>query len=354
VVRSCSLFDARPRPLRLAAAWFAAGVFLVLLAPAVGDARRGSDVDRLRAEGKRITKSRHAAVVELYALDSRLAGERARLGSIELRIAEIRRQRRDVAAQLRVARRSAVLAERGLAQRLHLLYEQSEVDPLAVLLGASSLEDALATIDDLKHTAAHDRRVLAQLRAARVTLAALERTLTGRENDLVRLATESARTARSLAAARAARSSYLGKLARKQALTQARITSIERQALLARQRSQQLVERTRVASNGTSSPEPVQQLEPSVAPEGTRTLTVVATGYSIHGTTATGLPTGWGIVAVDPNVIPLGTRLTIPGYGEAVAADVGSAVQGATIDLWFPTVAQALSWGRRTVTIELH
>ena len=83
-------------------------------------------------------------------------------------------------------------------------------------------------------------------------------------------------------------------------------------------------------------------------------MTVLATGYSLPGTTATGVPVGWGIVAVDPAVIPLGTRMTIPGYGEGVAADTGGAVQGATIDLWFPTEAQALAWGRRTVTITLH
>ena len=86
---------------------------------------------------------------------------------------------------------------------------------------------------------------------------------------------------------------------------------------------------------------------------GAHTLTVTATGYSMHGNTATGAPTGWGVVAVDPSVIPLGTRLSIPGYGSGVAADTGGAIQGATIDLWFPTVAQANAWGRRTVTISV-
>jgi 3D (Asp-Asp-Asp) domain-containing protein len=85
-----------------------------------------------------------------------------------------------------------------------------------------------------------------------------------------------------------------------------------------------------------------------------QTLTVSATGYSLSGSTATGLPVGPGIVAVDPSMIPLGTRMTIPGYGDGVAADTGSAVHGATIDLWFPTQAQALAWGRRTVVITLH
>src|SRR5207253_3212638 len=72
-----------------------------------------------------------------------------------------------------------------------------------------------------------------------------------------------------------------------------------------------------------------------------RTLVVSSTGYSLPGTTAIGLPVAKGIVAVDPTVIPLGTRLTIPGYGEGIAADTGSAVKGYNIDLWFPTFAQA-------------
>src|SRR6266508_2714497 len=87
---------------------------------------------------------------------------------------------------------------------------------------------------------------------------------------------------------------------------------------------------------------------------GARTVTLVATGYSLSGATATGLPVGWGTVAVDPSVIPLGTRMTIPGYGDGVAADTGSAVQGTTVDLWFPSVPQALAWGRRVVTVTLH
>ena len=53
-------------------------------------------------------------------------------------------------------------------------------------------------------------------------------------------------------------------------------------------------------------------------------------------------------------MIPLGTRIVVPGYGVAVAADTGGAIQGATIDLWFPTAAQAYAWGRRTVTIAVE
>ncbi len=91
-----------------------------------------------------------------------------------------------------------------------------------------------------------------------------------------------------------------------------------------------------------------------VTASGERTLTVSATGYTIKGRTSTGIPTAPGVVAVDPAVIPLGTRLTIPGYGVGVAADTGGAVHGNTIDVWFPTAAEALRWGRRTVTVTIH
>ena len=75
---------------------------------------------------------------------------------------------------------------------------------------------------------------------------------------------------------------------------------------------------------------------------------------SIRGRTSTGMQTAAGVVAVDPAVIPLGTRLTIPGYGTGIAADTGGSVHGNVIDLWFPTLQQARAWGRRTVTITIH
>src|SRR5437763_9915331 len=108
------------------------------------------------------------------------------------------------------------------------------------------------------------------------------------------------------------------------------------------------------AAPPTNAPAASAPAPSPAAQSGGRTITVSSTGYSLAGHTATGLPVGWGVVAVDPNVIPLGTKLTIPGYGEAVAADTGSAVRGDDIDLWFPSLSQARAWGRRTVTITLH
>jgi 3D (Asp-Asp-Asp) domain-containing protein len=82
-------------------------------------------------------------------------------------------------------------------------------------------------------------------------------------------------------------------------------------------------------------------------------MSVYATGYCLTGTTATGLPVGPGIVATDLSVIPLGTRMTIPGYGEGVAADTGGAIMGARIDVWIKDCGAASAF-TRTVTITFH
>jgi 3D (Asp-Asp-Asp) domain-containing protein len=58
-----------------------------------------------------------------------------------------------------------------------------------------------------------------------------------------------------------------------------------------------------------------------------------------------------GIVAVDPKVIPLGTRLFIPGYGYAIADDIGSAIKGNKIDLAFDSHGEAMQFGRQSVTV---
>ena len=83
-------------------------------------------------------------------------------------------------------------------------------------------------------------------------------------------------------------------------------------------------------------------------------LKVDAVAYHLPGKTALGVPVRKGVVAVDPALIPLGTKLHVPGYGRSLAADVGHAIRGRIIDLWFPSTEQARAWGRRTVTITIY
>ena len=93
-----------------------------------------------------------------------------------------------------------------------------------------------------------------------------------------------------------------------------------------------------------------------------RPLVMEATAYDpgprscgkwASGYTATGAKAERGIVAVDDRVIPMGTRMYIPGYGFALAADRGGAIKGLRIDLCYPTYAEAIQFGRRKVKVYL-
>ncbi len=73
--------------------------------------------------------------------------------------------------------------------------------------------------------------------------------------------------------------------------------------------------------------------------------------YKCSGITASGVRAGFGVIAVDPRVIPLGTKLFVPGYGRAVAGDTGGAILGNRVDLGMNTEHEALQFGRRPVTV---
>jgi len=95
---------------------------------------------------------------------------------------------------------------------------------------------------------------------------------------------------------------------------------------------------------------------------GHKVISMVATGYSASpkdnggnrsGRTAAGLRIGHGVVAVDPQYIPLGTKLYIEGYGYAVAADTGGAIKGNRIDLGYDSRSESQKIGRKSVRVHI-
>jgi len=354
------------------------------LAPCVAALLLGSTTglaDGARAPDARlaaIQRAKRSAVLELYALESSLARARADVA------ATVRRQRALEDAHARALVRASVIrgslaaTQRRIATLLRRLYVEGSPEPVAVLFGARSLPAVLEGIDGLERSAGLNRRLAEEARrrgaALRVELQRLGKAraaLAGsrREAEVAVAGLEDATEAKRTAVA---------SLGRREHLTQTRLATLETKARAAQRRSRRLAPPTsRTAPASLSTPVahtgPARQatdVQPPptttttttedvstatvVAPVGSRTLVVDAVAYHLPGHTASGLPVGVGVIAVDPSVIPLGTRVFVPGYGPAVAADTGSAIRGAIIDLWMPSTAAARAWGRRTVTITVY
>lgn len=115
---------------------------------------------------------------------------------------------------------------------------------------------------------------------------------------------------------------------------------------------QQTYARLRAATG----PAAEKRSEEQSAPVQGQVVYVSATGYSAYDpgnkpTTASGTLVRHGVIAVDPAFIALGTRVFIPGYGEAVAEDIGWGIRGNTIDIAFDTHEEALAFGRQNLEI---
>ncbi len=326
----------RPRTARFACL----ATVIALTAASAAVAAPGAGNNARTGPARQLGSRTHRALLGLYALDSQLQAWRDRLGSLGAAATALRQRRVATRRELAAVQASLHVGQQQLALDLRMLYEQGNVDPVAIMLGADSLDKGLRRVDNLSRIADESRQIVAATTAARVRL----------RSSQLRLAAEGRRLARSLAAARtaerrlagaaAARLAYVSSLRAQERLRATQVRSVEAAAQSAQQKSQQL-------QQPAAAPAPPP-------PAGGRQLTVSATCYDLPGRTATGMPVGMGIVAVDPSVIPLGSRMHIPGYGNGVAADVGSGIKGNVIDLWYPTFAQCATWGRRTVTITIY
>ena len=293
----------------------------------------------------------------------------------------------DARREVRIGQGNLDVARADLSTRVAAAYRAGTIDPIVILLSASSLGDALDGIDIVNRVSQRDASLISNVEHGLAASQRAERLLQSEQRrlDAATAAAEAEQTR--LEGARSAKASLLSNLRSSKQIAAQRLSAIEAAAEAARQKADAIdtAPPPTGGSNGagsgggssgggsgsgsggssgggssggggggggSSNPTP----PPSPAPgpvSGGQTMTAVSTAYAIHGTTATGIRTRRGICATDPSVIPLGTQFDVPGYGRCVAADTGGDIKGNRIDVWVETEAEALNWGFKTVTITI-
>jgi len=285
------------------------------------------------------------ALIQLFATDAALSRAQQGEQAARERLARVRADLRGVRLRLAAARANQRAAQSALALRLNEIYRARPLDALAVLLEARSWSDVSAGLDLLDRLSQSDSSLVQAARRWHAALQGRSRTLVAAE---ARARAEQGSWQAHVAAlqeADRARRTLLAQLRRQRVHAVAALASTAHRDV---QRARRVVRPQPHGGGSTATPLPPAPKAPSLS-TGT-TLSVSSTAYSLPGHTASGLPVGPGICATDPRVIPLGTRFDIPGYGPCVAADTGSAVIGATIDIWMPN-ERASVYGTQTITI---
>ncbi len=227
-------------------------------------------------------------------------------------------------------------------------YKSNGVSYLSVVMGAHSFKDFLNRVDAMNTIAESDRQLISSVFDAKKAVEddlsdlsskqhqfdSLLQSLNANQQQLVAARTQQQSVVDAIKSQKQENDSQLAQLQAQAASIDAKMSEIQSQG--------QSVSQTGGSNSGSGSSQ-----------GGGSTITVVATAYCLAGDTATGMPTGRGIIAVDPSVIPLGSRVYVSGYGEAIAADTGGAIIGNRIDVWLPC-GEAEDWGSRTVTVTIQ
>ncbi len=272
-------------------------------------------------------------VREIVTLDSEIGGITARLEELREKSEALSEKIGGLNDEVASRRRKLASKRRALADRARNLYVNGRSNTLVMLLSSGDISEFFERNDYVQKVNQRDTEMVVSVKREADDLEAALSELKRRKKEVDGVAAELQGRKERLSASRS-----------------------ERQELLASAGSQA----PQVQAQSESVESKMQQVNQSV-PNGKHTgrfLTMVATGYSpeepgLSDATASGLKAQRGVVAVDPRVIPLGTRVHVEGYGYAIAGDTGSAIKGMRIDLCFDTLEECNAYGKRTVQVEI-
>jgi 3D (Asp-Asp-Asp) domain-containing protein len=231
-----------------------------------------------------------------------------------------------------------------LEKRLRETYKSDDVTFLSVMLGANDFSDFLTRVDALETIAESDRQLINSINESKKSLEEKINSLAAKQQELAKILESLNAAQQNLIAAKEQQQSVVNSLQAQKLANEGQLAQLQSEAASIEARMNQLQSQSSINGDGNDYNPP---------PAGGTSFTMIASAYCLAGRTATGMPVGRGIIAVDPSVIPLGTRVHVSGYGDAIAADTGGAISGNRIDVWLPC-DEAYAWGVRTVTVTVY
>ncbi|WP_368490339.1 3D domain-containing protein [Clostridium sp. BJN0013] len=248
-------------------------------------------------------------------------------------------------AKLEEAKNNSKIQDDLFKSRIKAMYINGTDAYLEVILSSESLSDFISRMDTITKVIQFDNKIIARLKQNERTIENEKQTLYYENSKLQTLKANNEITL-----------SKLNDNIKEQKELLAKTTEKEQQL------KEQQLEESKTLYTQTSLAYNISDLDRQTLSRGgmpvsfSQVLNVSATAYCDDGITASGAPTkrnpnGYSTIAVDPRVIPLGSRVYVEGYGYAIAEDIGGAIKGNRIDVFVTSDAEAQSWGIRSVNV---
>lgn len=287
-----------------------------------------------QTEPKSSQRDKDTLVKDIVTIDEEASDIDTQLKELDSKSAHLKDEIDGTENEIASQRQRLQKKRRALSMRVRNMYVNGKTSNLELLLTSEDFSEFMERSEFLKKVNTQDSQLIDNIKqeSKKLDTSLAELKLSKAEVD--GLASEFRRRQKRLAQTRSEREKLLSQAAGNRVAVQEQSSRVEAK---------------------------IDQLNPPDAaparPTG-KSMTMVATGYSaqepgLDENTATGMKAQHGVVAVDPRVIPLGTRLYVQGYGYAIAGDTGSAIKGNRIDLCFDTLAEVEAYGWRTVRVDI-
>lgn len=306
---------------------FAAVATLVLAGSATSQQAPPTDRDKL--------------VQELVTLDSEVQTVSGRITDLQSKSVSLKKRIVALKAEAEAAKAELARKKVDLSLRARDMYINGRKCSLDLILSSENISDFMQRAQYQERLATGDSKMVSEITTESKKLASSLDELTARKSEIDSLAREAVARKDRMTGARQEKQQLLVRAGDEEQQVQAQASSVET--------------KMKELNPPAAQPNPSRP-QPAGPPTAGNKMTMVATMYcplepGLDDHTATGMKATRGVIAVDPRVIPLGTRMWVEGYGNGIAGDTGSAIKGNRIDLCVDTLEECNAYGKRTVQV---
>ena len=280
-------------------------------------------------------------VNEIVTLDSELTGTSNTIAQLQARSAQLKDKIVALKAEAEAARAKLARRKKDLTMRARDMYVNGRTGSMDMLLSSENINEFMQRMQYQEQLAVGDSKMVVEINGESQKLAKSLADLTASKNEIDSMAKEASAKKDRLSQAKQEKQQLLAQAGAQKQSVVAQASGVET-------KMQQLNPSAANPSPGSPAPSP--------APTSGKHMTMVATMYcplepGLDDHTASGMKATRGVIAVDPRVIPLGTRMWVEGYGNGIAGDTGSAIKGNRIDLCVDTLEECNSYGSHSVDV---
>ena len=324
---------------RVVRAGFAFAALLVAVFLVVASSTVGGAAGRALAQAAPSRPSQTDTMVkDVVTLDSEINACKSKISQLQAKSQALGAKIESLGPQIAQKRSKLSAQRKALAARARSMYVNGRSSTLVLLASSRGVKDFFERRDMLAKVALKDSQLIGEVKTEAAQLQASMTELKQSKTEVDQAGAEASARQQRLEKSRAEKSAIIAKAGAQSDAVVAQSGEVE-------------------AKISQLNPSNTARTEVTGRPTG-KVMMMLATGYSpeepgLDDHTASGMKAQHGVVAVDPRVIPLGTRLNVEGYGNCIAGDTGSAIKGMRIDLCFNTLEECNAYNTGMVRVEI-